>query len=357
MNTLKDNFFRPIDYLRLSVTDRCNLRCIYCMPSGGVLPSKYSEILKYEEIIRIVEIAAGLGVGKVRLTGGEPLRRKNIAFLISSIKKIAGIDDLSMTTNGILLEKYSEEIAAAGLDRINVSIDSIDADRYGEITRGGDLATVLRGVDAAKKAGLHPVKINMVPMRGINDDEILDFARLTMNTDYHVRFIEFMPSGSVDLWNPERYITTDEVKRVIETIAPLSPVRIRTNGPSRYFRLEGAVGVIGFISALTHHFCEDCNRIRLTADGKLKPCLFSETEIDLRSPIRSGAPDSELERLIRLSVKVKPGGHTIGEQGPYSSVNRGNHDVRRRNNTDAAGKADIAALLSDRRRPMSKIGG
>lgn len=345
MNTLKDNFFRAIDYLRLSITDRCNLRCIYCMPPDGILPSRHKEILTYEEITRIVRIAAGLGVRKVRLTGGEPLSRKNITFLISSIKKINCIEDLSLTTNGILLEEYSEEIADAGLDRVNVSIDSFDPDRYKEITRGGDLDIVLRGLNAAEKAGLKPIKINMVPIRGINYDEIIDFAKLTLNTDYHVRFIEFMPSGSVDFWNPERYITTNEIKSIIETIAPLTPVRLRKNGPSKYFRLKGATGVVGFISALTHHFCEDCNRLRLTADGKLRPCLFSETEIDLRSSLRSGAPDSEIERLLRLSVEVKPKGHDVETQ--ISNFKFQNE------NTHYSSRITHHVL----KRPMSKIGG
>ena len=336
MSGLKDNYLRVIDYLRVSVTDRCNLRCLYCMPPEGVVPSEHKDILTYEEIVRIVEIGAGLGVKKVRLTGGEPLARKNITFLISSLKKIRGIKDLSMTTNGTLLEKYAREIAEAGLDRVNVSIDSFIPDRYSKITRGGSLDAVLRGLSAAERAGLHPIKINMVPIRGVNEDEVRDFARLTMDSDFHVRFIEFMPSGRNDYWSPERYITTDEIRRTIETIAPLTPVHVRKNGPSRYFRLKGAKGVIGFISALTHHFCADCNRMRLTADGKLRPCLFSETEIDLRTALRSGAPDSEIERLFRLSIEIKPEGHNMGEKIALTGP---------------------ATPDSSRRRPMSKIGG
>ncbi len=345
MNTLKDSFFRVIDYLRLSITDRCNLKCIYCMPSNGVPPSAHQEILTYEEITRIVRIAAGLGVRKVRLTGGEPLVRKDITFLISSIKKIQGIDDLSMTTNGTLLEEYAEEIADAGLDRINVSIDSLNPEKYREITGGGSLDTVLRGIYSAEKAGLKPIKINMVPIRGFNDDEIIDYARRTINTDYQVRFIELMPSGSVDFWSPGKYITTDEIKGIIETIAPLIPVRLRRNGPSKYFRLKGAKGVVGFISALTHHFCQDCNRIRLTADGKIRPCLFSETEIDLRSPLRNGEPDSEIKRLLRLSVEVKPEGHKILSQITES-----------RNQNENTLYPTIRRQQFSRR-PMSKIGG
>jgi cyclic pyranopterin phosphate synthase len=342
MITLKDNFFRVIDYLRLSVTDRCNLRCIYCMPADGVPAFDHADILSYEEIIRVVKIAAGLGVRKVRITGGEPLTRRNISFLISSIRKIEGIEDLSMTTNGILLERYAQEIADAGLDRVNISLDSFDAVRYKEITRGGDLDAVLRGLEAAEKAGLSPIKINMVPVRGVNDDEIEHFARMTLSSEYHVRFIEFMPSASIDTWGPEKYIAIGEMQDIIRRISPITPIRVRKNGPSKYFRLEGAKGVIGFISALSHHFCKDCNRLRLTSEGKLRPCLFSETEIDLRAPIRTGASDAEMERLLRLSIEVKPEGHNIATQ--MTELGNPSHCPE-----SVAGKSY--------RRPMSRIGG
>lgn len=348
MKPLKDSFFREIDYLRFSITDRCNLRCIYCMPPGGVLPFKHQEILTYEEIVRIANIAAGLGIKKIRLTGGEPLNRKNIAFLISSLREIPGITDLSMTTNGTLLEKYARDIARAGLDRVNISIDSLKPERYRHITGQGDLDTVLNGLDAAKKAGLTPIKINMVPIRNLNDDEILDFARLTIDSELQVRFIEFMPSASIDFWNPERYIASAEIKNIISTIAPLSPVRLRKNGPSKYFRLKGSKGIIGFISALTHHFCASCNRIRITADGKIRSCLFSETEIDLRSALRTGMPDSEIKRLLRLSVEVKPKGHSLstnsGTMQPPSNSCRPQH-------------VEALAFTALRKRSMSEIGG
>ncbi len=339
MKPLRDNFSRVIDYLRLSVTDRCNLRCIYCMPPEGVPALGHRDILSYEEIIRIITVAAGLGVRKVRLTGGEPLCRKNLSFLVSSIRKIRGIEDISLTTNGTLLEKHARELADAGLDRVNVSVDSLRPERYEKITRGGSLEAALAGIAAADKAGLRPIKINMVPVRGINDDEIVDFAKITIESDHHVRFIEFMPSADLDFWSPAKYITTDEIRQAIETISPLLPVRIRKNGPSKYFRLAGAKGVVGFISALTHHFCEDCNRLRLTSDGKLRPCLFSETEIDLLSPLRSGASDSEIERLLRLSVQIKPEGHTVGSRADRKSV------------------PDLLTPGRRRKRPMSRIGG
>lgn len=316
MSPLQDSYSRVIDYLRISITDKCNLRCIYCMPPDGIAPVRHTDILSYEEIVRVATVAARLGVRKIRLTGGEPLVRKDIAFLVASLRAIPGIEDLSLTTNGTLLGQHANTLADAGLGRVNVSIDSFRPDRYREITRGGDLEAVRRGVQAAEQAGLKPLKINMVPMRGVNEDEIHDFARMTVDTERHVRFIECMPVGSIDFWDPGKYVTTDEIRRIIETLGPLSPVRARKNGPSKYYRIKGAKGVLGFISALSHHYCGDCNRLRLTADGKLRPCLFSETEIDIRSAMRAGAADDEIERLLRLSIEVKPKGHTLDGSVP-----------------------------------------
>ncbi|MCL5022322.1 MAG: GTP 3',8-cyclase MoaA [Nitrospirae bacterium] len=337
---LRDNFHRVIDYLRISITDRCNLRCIYCMPASGVRPLEHKEILTYEEVLRVVRVAATLGVRKIRLTGGEPLTRKNLTYLVASLKKIAGIEDMSLTTNGILLEKYARELADAGLDRVNVSLDSLRPDRFREMTRGGEISAVLRGIEAAEKAGLMPIKINMVPIRGLNGDEIEEFARMTLDTAYHVRFIEFMPIGAKDFWSDKRYISTNETKALVEKIGPLSPVRLRRNGPARYFRFDSAPGVIGFISALTHHFCGDCNRLRITADGKLRPCLFSETEIDLKPALRGSSSEEEIERLLRLSMEVKPEGHTI------------NRSEGIRGEEHASGGSFPRAL-----KPMSRIGG
>lgn len=320
---LRDRCNRIIDYMRVSVTDRCNLRCIYCMPAEGVKPLEHKEILTYEEIVRVVRVAAGLGIKKIRITGGEPLARKGIAFLISSIREIEGIKDISLTTNGILLEKYAEELAHAGLNRVNVSLDTMRPDRYREITRGGDITQVLRGIEKAEGAGLVPIKINMVPIRGFNDDEIEEFARLTLNKDYHIRFIEFMPIGAKDLWSEKGYIPNDEIRSIVEKIGPLSPVKMRKMGPARYFRFNSAPGVIGFISAITHHFCGDCNRLRITSDGKIRPCLFSETEIDLKPALRglsSHESDKEIERLLRLSVVIKPEGHHIDKRSNLDSL-------------------------------------
>lgn len=319
---LRDKFDRVIDYMRISITDRCNLKCMYCMPKGELKPFEFKEILSYEEIVRVVTVAARLGVKKIRITGGEPLTRKNLPYLIASLKAINGIEDISLTTNGILLEKYARTLADSGLDRVNISLDSFRPERYKEITRGGDLSHVIKGLQAAEEAGLLPIKINMVPVRALNDDEVEDFARMTLETPRHVRFIEFMPIGGRDLWSDDSYISTDELKNKVEKIGPLTPVRARKNGPARYFQLEGAPGVIGFISALTHHFCGDCNRLRITADGRLRPCLFSETEVDLKPALRQSSLDkeSEIERLLRLAIDVKPEGHNVHKRNDLDSL-------------------------------------
>ncbi|MBF0557478.1 MAG: GTP 3',8-cyclase MoaA [Nitrospirae bacterium] len=317
---MQDQFERTIDYMRISVTDRCNLRCIYCMPSEGVTPTNHDNILRYEEVVRIVSVAARLGVKKIRITGGEPLIRKKLSFLIASIRSIDGIDDISLTTNGILLKKQIHQLAAAGLNRINVSLDSLNAEKYSEITRGGDINTVLEGIQLAQQEGVSPIKLNMVPIRGFNDNEIEAFAELTVKTPFHVRFIEFMPIGAGAAWSEGKYISSEEIRQRVSAMAPLIPVKLRRSGPARYYRFENAPGVIGFISPITHHFCGSCNRLRLTSDGKLRPCLFSETEIDLKSALRSGAQDEEIERLIRLSVEVKPQGHTIGHERSFTHL-------------------------------------
>ena len=256
--------------------------------------------------------------------------QKILPGLVSSIKNIEGIKDLSLTTNGVLLEQYAEELAYAGLDRVNISLDSLMPDRYREITRGGDIDIVLKGIGAAQRAGLIPIKINMVPIRGINDDEIQEFAKITLKAPYQVRFIEFMPFGTEDMWRPEKFIPSEEIKSIVEHIGPLTPVKLRKSGPARYFRFDGATGVVGFISPLSNHFCRECNRLRLTADGKLRPCLFSETEIDLKPALRGSTSDAEIERLIKLSIKAKPDGHNIRIQdaGLRTQVN-GRRDYRK----------------------------
>jgi cyclic pyranopterin phosphate synthase len=310
-----DNFNRPISYLRISVTDRCNLRCVYCMPPEGVPWRSHDEILRYEEIELIVRVAASLGISKVRLTGGEPLVRLGFAELVRMLARIPGIDDLAMTTNGTLLARYAAELAQAGLKRANVSLDTLQPKRFRQITRRGDLATVFEGIAAAREAGLVPVKINTVVVRGLNDDEAVDFARLTLEDEWHVRFIELMPLGANTAWAGDGYVSVGEVRRRIEaTLGELVPAKVRVgNGPARYYRLPGAVGTIGFISPVSEHFCYQCNRLRLTADGRLRPCLLSDYEIDLRTPLRQGADLAEVRELLIRSIGAKPRGHRLDE--------------------------------------------
>jgi cyclic pyranopterin phosphate synthase len=310
-----DNFNRPISYLRISVTDRCNLRCVYCMPPEGVPWRSHEEILRYEEIGLIVQAAASLGISKVRLTGGEPLVRLGFVELVRMLARIPGIDDLAMTTNGTLLARHAVELAQAGLKRVNVSLDTLQPERFRQITRRGGLATVFEGIAAARQAGLTPLKVNTVVVRGLNDDEAVDFARLTLEGDWHVRFIELMPVGSNAVWAGDRYVSVGEVRRRIEAaLGELVPAKVGVgNGPARYYRFPGAVGTIGFISPVSEHFCYQCNRLRLTADGGLRPCLLSDYEIDLRTPVRQGAGLPEIRELLIRSIGAKPRGHRLNE--------------------------------------------
>jgi cyclic pyranopterin phosphate synthase len=310
-----DNFNRPISYLRISVTDRCNLRCVYCMPPEGVPCRSHEEILRYEEIELIVRAAASLGIGKVRLTGGEPLVRLGFVELVRMLARIPGIDDLAMTTNGTLLARYAPELAQAGLKRVNISLDTLQPKRFRRITRRGDLAAVFEGIAVAREAGLVPLKVNTVVVRGLNDDEVVDFARLTLVDDWHVRFIELMPMGTNTAWAGDGYVSVGEIRRRIEdAFGELVPAKVRVgNGPARYYRLPEAMGTIGFISPISEHFCYQCNRLRLTADGRLRPCLLSDYEIDLRTPLRQGASLTEVRELLIRSIRAKPERHHLDE--------------------------------------------
>ena len=303
-----DSFGRGITYLRISVTDRCNLRCIYCMPPEGVPQMSHSEILSYEEIGTIVQAAAQLGVNKVRLTGGESLVRAELPKLVGMLSQIEEIKDLSLTTNGTILKKYALELKQAGLSRVNISLDTLKADKFRHITHFGELKDVLEGIDAAKEAGFHPVKINTVVMRGVNDDEILDFARMTCQEGWHVRFIELMPFKGI-----AAFVPSTELRQHINLLGKLeSSVPLTGNGPATYYRLAGAKGTIGFISPLTEtFFCSQCNRMRLTPDGRLRPCLLGENEIDLKTPLRNDAPMDKLKRLILKAVASKPEHHPL----------------------------------------------
>jgi GTP 3',8-cyclase len=310
--SLIDGFSRPITYLRVSVTDKCNLRCIYCMPEGGLPWLRREEILSYEEIAAIVRAAASVGVRTIRLTGGEPLVRRNLSRLVAAVAEVPGIDDVALSTNGLLLEEQLPELVSAGLRRVNLSLDTLRTDRFEAIARRPGLDAVLRAIDAALQAGLGPVKVNCVVMRGKNDDELGDFAQLTRERQIFVRFIEVMPVHENLGLQREAYVSSDEILERVTAIGELMPVGGPAgNGPARYFAFRGAAGAIGVISPLSHDYCERCNRVRLTADGRLRLCLFGDYALDLRSPLRSGATTSELANLLRSAMLIKPERHHL----------------------------------------------
>lgn len=314
---LKDQFQRPITYLRISVTDRCNLRCVYCMPEEGLPWIQKAEILSFEEIERIVEAGAAIGVRSIRLTGGEPLIRRDLPKLVRMLNAIPGIEDIALSTNGMMLAEQMDALVAAGLRRVNVSLDTLREDRFQAIARRPGLHRVLAGIDAALAAGLEPVKINCVIMRGRNDDELLDLASLTRERAVFVRFIELMPvEDNLDLQR-DAYVSADEMIARISEIGELHKVDGPPgNGPARYFAFEGARGAVGVISPLSHDYCETCNRVRLSADGRLRLCLFGDQHIDLRSPVRAGASREDLMDIFRGSMLIKPERHhlKLGEQ-------------------------------------------
>ncbi len=307
MTSLKDPYARSIDYLRLAVTDRCNLRCVYCMPAEGIPHLDHADILTYEEIARALKVAVGAGISKVRLTGGEPLVRKDLDCLVAEVASLRPSLDISLTTNGTLLAAQAERLAAAGLRRVNISIDSLREDTYRRLTRTGRLRDALEGVEAALEAGMDPVKINVVVLPHLNE-ELEDFISLLRRLPVHVRFIEYMsPCGTID---GSFYVPAQEIKGALERFGELRRCRPpRGAGPARYFELPGARGTIGFISPVSSHFCPHCNRLRLTADGKLRPCLFSPFEIDLLRIMRNGGSDADILETIRVSLSAKPRDH------------------------------------------------
>jgi cyclic pyranopterin phosphate synthase len=315
---LLDNHHRIVNYLRLSVTDRCNLRCVYCMPEEGIPFMPHREILTYEEMLRLVELCILQGIRKVRLTGGEPLVRKGFIAFVQRLCKTEGLEEITLTTNGVFLKDFARALRDCGICRINVSMDTLKPDRFRLITRRDDYDRVHEGIEEAERVGFNPIKLNVVAMRGINDDEILDFARLTREKPYHVRFIELMPVGSENgFWSAERFVPSKEVFDRIQRLGSLTPVgRSSLDGPAERYTLDGARGEIGFISALSHHFCANCNRLRLTADGHLRGCLFSEEETDLKTPLREGRRDGYILDLIRHSLEEKPANHGLMELQP-----------------------------------------
>jgi cyclic pyranopterin phosphate synthase len=310
-----DRYARTIDYLRISVTDRCNLRCRYCMPEEGVPSVPHDSIMRYEEIVLLVRAAASIGFTRVRLTGGEPLVRKGLTGLIESLRAVEGIADLSLTTNGVLLAEAAHELREAGIDRVNVSLDTLRRDRFAEITRRDLFDQVTAGIDKALEVGMDPVKINVVVIRGVNDDEILDFALLTRDRPLSVRFIEFMPVAAENGWEPARVVPTAEVLSLIRNRYTIREVTDRRgSGPSTDISIDGFVGTIGFISPVSRHFCDRCNRLRVTSDGRIRGCLFSDDELYILPALRKGAPLAEIADLLKSAVAQKPPAHTINDR-------------------------------------------
>lgn len=309
-----DRYGRRINYLRISVTDRCNLRCSYCMPPEGIPLMAHDEILKYEEIIRLARLAHGVGFTKFRITGGEPLARKGLPDLVRELARIDKNIDLALTTNGVLLSKYAEELKSAGLRRINISLDTLKREKFQQISRFDLFDEVMSGIERAIQVGFEPIKINVVAVKGVNDDEILDFIEMTKEQPLWVRFIELMPF-SRNNWRDESFMSVDEIKEHIETRYQLTAVgQPDTSAPSMDYQVEGHKGYIGFIAPLSEAFCDLCNRLRLTADGHLLPCLHSDMEIDIKTPMRAGASDDELKLILRKAMLAKPKGHTLCDE-------------------------------------------
>jgi len=310
-----DEYGRKINYLRISITDRCNLRCTYCMPSGGIPLINHTDVLRYEEIIKLAHLAYELGFTKFRITGGEPLVRKGVPSLVASISGFGNDIDLSLTTNGVLLSKYTNELKSAGLQRINVSLDTLNREKFKQISRFDLFQDVIDGIKNSIEVGFDPIKINVVVVRSFNYDEILDFVEMTKDQPLWVRFIELMPFSRSEL-SLEDFVSADEMKDKIETRYNLTLINGTDNSaPAKDYNVEGHEGQIGFIAPLSKKFCDNCNRIRLTADGRLLPCLMSEIEIDIKTPLREGASNNELKDIIQSAMQQKPKEHKLCADG------------------------------------------
>ncbi len=305
-----DGFGRRVEYLRISVTDKCNLRCVYCMPLEGMPWMHRKDLLTYEEIEQIVRQMAGMGLERVRITGGEPLVRRDVPELVRMIAGVPGIEDISLSTNAVLLTRFAEDLRSAGVRRINVSLDSLRPDRVESIARRRNCyADIMEGLDAAERVGFDPIKINVVLMRGVNDDEIPDFAAITRERPWHVRFIELMPTSSNLELSARRYISCQEALARLRKVDRLRPAEGPAgNGPATYYRFPGAPGTVGVITPMSHNYCDRCNRMRLTADGHLRPCLFGDLQTNLRDPLRAGA---DLRPLIEHTLRIKPERHYL----------------------------------------------
>jgi cyclic pyranopterin phosphate synthase len=307
---------RKLNYLRISITDRCNLRCIYCVPHGFIPKLPHEEILSYEEILHIVRISVGLGISKVRITGGEPLVRKGVYGFLKRLTKIEGLLDISLTTNGVFLKHDINKIKSAGIKRINISLDTLNRKKYRKITGYDFFDQVWEGIELAHKMGFNPVKLNVVPLKGINDDELADIAALSIDYPFHIRFIEYMPMGTNQM-ESDHHLLFPEIKKCIHKFGKLIPVEKDMNdGPAERFKFKSAKGEIGFIRPISQHFCNTCNRLRLTASGQLRPCLMSDVQVDLKSPLRKGCSDVELAEVFLQAVRLKPLGHNLSEDHP-----------------------------------------
>lgn len=312
-NLLEDHHRRKLNYLRISVTDRCNLRCIYCVPRDSIPQLAHTDILRYEEILRLVRIGVSLGIDKVRVTGGEPLVRKGLLPFLHRLRDIAGIAEVTLTTNAVRLGPFLEELRAAGIRRLNISLDTLNRKRFARLTGRDCFDQVWRNIERALALGFAPLKINVVAMQGINDDEFGALADLTRQRPFQIRFIEYMPMGNPRL-DHDPFIANDAIRRRIDSRGVLEPVARRPqDGPAERFRFPGAIGELGFISPRSHHFCGDCNRLRLTASGMLRPCLLSDRELDIKKLLRRGADDHELAAMFARAARSKPMTHRLGD--------------------------------------------
>jgi len=308
---LIDQYDRHLNYLRVSITDRCNLQCMYCVPQDLITRLSHEDILTYEEILHIVTIGISLGVTKVRVTGGEPLVRKGVYEFLAELTRIPGLLDVSLTTNGIYLKDNAEKIRSAGINRINISLDTLNPQKYKQITGKDTFDQVWQGIQTAQDMGFTPIKLNVVALDGVNDDELVEMAKLSFAYPFHVRFIEYMPIGQSRMGNGP-LLLAPEIKKRISALGNLVPVQNSKNdGPAKRYRFEGGRGEIGFIPALSQHFCDKCNRLRLTASGKLRPCLLSDHQEDIKGPLRSGCSDQELAEIFLKTVDHKPSDHNL----------------------------------------------
>ena len=307
---------RYLNYLRISITDRCNLKCIYCVPRDLVPRLSHEEILTYEEILKLVRVGVKLGISKIRVTGGEPLVRKGVYEFLTELSRINGLTDLSLTTNAVALKDNIQRIKSAGIKRINISLDTINPEKFAKITGMDLFGQVWQGIEAALEMGFHPIKINVVALNGVNDDELIDMAQLSVDYPFHIRFIEYMPIGQSQMGDGP-LLLAPEIKQRISVLGRLIPVRNSANdGPAQRYRLDGAAGEIGFIHAMSHHFCDRCKRLRLTARGQLRPCLLSDHHEDVRGPLRDGCSDDQLAEIFFKAVRHKPSDHNLALQSP-----------------------------------------